>query len=86
MNKGNVFKMRLELVTDAFKFLETFFRETVNESAHIQIDKGDCLGGTLTIATTRSKDFVKQIIDSCEDLHVMCQTLEPISSYTGIRK
>lgn len=85
-NKSNVFKLRCELVADAFEFLTEFFAQTEGELNHVQIDKDENLSCELTLTTKRSLTFVKNIINYIPDLHCLSETLAPIETYTGIRK
>jgi len=82
----NVFKMRLELVCDAFTFLTKFFVETEGEFCNIEIDKNDYLSGELTIRTKRDIKFVKNIIKSLSNLHCMYETIEKLEDYSRIRR
>ena len=86
MIQSNVFKIRCELITDAFTFLTEFFRQTVGQHSSIQIDKSKYLCCELTLTTRQSLTFVKNIIEGLPNLHCMLQTVEPIENYTGIRK
>jgi len=84
--KSNIYKMRAETTDDAFRFLTNFFKHIGGETNHIQIDRDGYCGCEITLTTIHSIDTVKKIIKSGIDLHCMYETIQPIETYTGIRK
>ena len=81
----NIFKMRCEMYSDAFTFLSDYTQKTFGDLKKIIIDIDKYKGATLEISTSRSLEFVKNILEKLQDLHIMSQTIENVENYTGER-
>lgn len=81
--KNKRYKFRAECLQDVVDFINLTIGEIQNLEIYNDPDYPDT---RLTFDTSRDKNYLLSVIKKIEDGHVMAETLELLSEYTGERK